>query len=48
MTHILPLNDMQFPNAGDYAFGMRVGNDRKVAGGLGLPEAGLEQRALSA
>jgi hypothetical protein len=44
MNHILALNGVRFPKAGDYAFNVLIGDDHKAAVGLKLVEAKLEQR----
>jgi hypothetical protein len=44
MNHILALNGIRFPKAGDYVFNVLVGDDQKAAVGLRLVEAKLEQR----
>lgn len=44
MNHILALNGIRFPKAGDYVFNVLIGDDQKAAVGLKLVEARLEQR----
>ena len=44
MNHILALNGIRFPKAGDYVFNVLIGDDQKAAVGLKLLEAKLEQR----
>ena len=44
MNHILALNGVRFPKAGDYVFNILVGDDQKAAIDLKLLEAKLEQR----
>jgi hypothetical protein len=44
LNHILALNGVRFPKAGDYVFNILVGDDQKAAVDLKLLEAKLEQR----
>ena len=46
MNHILALNGVRFPKAGDYVFNVLIGDDQKAAVGLKLIEAKMEQRVV--
>ena len=42
MNHILALNGIRFPKAGDYVFNILIGDDQKAAVDLKLVEASLD------
>jgi hypothetical protein len=48
MNHILAMNGVRFPKAGDYVFNILVGDDQKAAVDLRIVEAKLEPRPAGA